>query len=529
MNGFPDRVCVVVGRTRHKMMQAELQEAVKRGSKFVEVRLDFLAKAVDFKRLAPYKDKSVSWCATIRRPVDGGRWSGTEDERQIIIRQAIVSGLFEWIDLEMDTATVIRRFGTVRRIVSYHNMTETPRNLETIYEDLAKIDADVYKIAVMAQNPSDNVRVLEIMRRATKPTVAFCMGEIGFPTRFIALKHGAPWIYAAFNKERGVAPGLPSLDEFRTTYPVRSIDKDTKFFGLLGDPVGHSYSPVLHNHMFGRLKHNAVYLPFRVPKGQLNESLDAFADVPIAGYSVTIPHKEAAYDSTKLAEPNVVQAKAANTLIRQDDGGFFAYNSDYSAVVESVKAQLEERAQEEGTAPTLKQLFVLVLGAGGAAKAAAHSLHKEGAAITIAARTYDRAAKLAAEVGCKVVDWQARHNVLPCDLVVNATPVGMHPNMEESPLHASFLKPSLTVFDTVYTPENTMLIREARQRGCRIITGVEMFVRQAAKQFELFTGEVPPIEKMRDILRKAMSPLTKALDDEIQERDKAARNEGDTP
>ena len=505
----PDRVCVVVGRTRHKMMQAELQEAVKRGGKFLEVRLDFIAKAVDFTRLAPFK--GCPWMATFRRPADGGRWSGTEAQRQILMRQAIVCGQFDWIDVEMDVAATVRRFGTVKRVVSYHNMKETPADLDGIYDEMTELDGDVFKIAVMANSVADNLAVLDIMRRATKPTVAFCMGELGFPTRFLALKAGAPWIYAAFNKDRGVAPGLPSVSELRTTYPVRMIDADTKVFGLLGDPVGHSFSPVLHNHTFGRMKQNAIYLPFRVPKDQFEDGVRTFVGVPVSGYSVTIPHKEAAAALASSAEPNVTKSGAANTLIRQEDGSFFAANTDFTAAVDSLKAHMAERSTG-GPLLTLSGQFVLILGAGGVARAIAHGLHKEGAAVTIASRGFERATALAAEVGCKVVDWHARHAVLPCDIVVNCTPVGMTPNTDESPVHVSFLKPGLSVFDTVYTPENTLLVREARERGCLILTGVDLFVRQAAKQFELFTGITPDLGQMRDLLRMAMSPLTKALD-----------------
>ena len=264
MSVGPDQVCGVVARTRHKMMQVELREAAARGAKFLEVRIDFLTKAVDFKRLLPFK--GCPWLATFRRPVDGGRWPGTEPERQTLLRQAIVSGAFEWIDLETDIADGIRRFGPVKRVVSYHNTTATPENLDDIYDARLKQDADVYKIAVMPTKPDDLRRIVELQKRATKPTIAFGMGEFGFVTRFTSLKFGAPWIYAAFNKERGIAPGLPSMDDFRTTYPVRAIGPQTKFFALLGDPVGHSFSPILHNHMFRRKKVDAVYVPVRVPE-----------------------------------------------------------------------------------------------------------------------------------------------------------------------------------------------------------------------------------------------------------------------
>jgi 3-dehydroquinate dehydratase/shikimate dehydrogenase len=503
-----DRVLVVIGRTRHKMVVVELQEAVKRGAKFIELRLDFLAKAIDFKRLAPYKQ--TPWVATLRRPADGGRFGGSEPERQIIIRQAIVSGVFEWVDLETDVASSIPRFGSVKRIISYHNLTETPDNLDDVYAKMLTQDGDVYKIAVTAQTPADVVRVLKLQQAAPKPTVAFCMGDIGQPSRFLALKYGAPWIYAAFNKERGIAPGLPSLEDFKTTYPVRSIKPDTKVYGLVGDPVGHSFSPLLHNHLFQRLKVNAVYLPFRVPRGHLPQAVDAYEAIPVSGYSVTIPHKEAAAALAREKEGNVEVTGAANTLVRRDDGKFSAANTDYTAAIESLKAHLRERAKD-GPVTQLNQCVVLVLGAGGAARAIAHALHREGAQLIITSRTAERSHQLAEEVKCKTVDWHARHSFY-FDVLINCTPVGMHPNVDEAPVHFSVLKPGMTVFDTVYTPETTLLIREAKSRGCEVVTGVDMFVRQAARQFELFTGLAPDVELMRDIIRRALSPLTRALE-----------------
>src|SRR3954464_11850964 len=157
-----DRVLVVIGRTRHKMVVAELQEAVKRGAKFIELRLDFLAKAVDFKRLTP--DKQCPWVATLRRPAEGGRYGGTEAERQIIIRQAIVSGAFEWVDLETDVASSIPRFGPVKRITTYHTLPGPPADLDDIYARMLAQDGDVYKIAVAAQTPADVVRVLKLQQ-----------------------------------------------------------------------------------------------------------------------------------------------------------------------------------------------------------------------------------------------------------------------------------------------------------------------------------------------------------------------------
>ncbi len=512
-----DRVLVVIGRTRHKMVVAEIELAAARGWPFIELRLDFLSKAVEFKRLVPYK--KGPWVATLRRPQDGGRYPGNEEDRQAILRQAIVAGCFEWVDLETDIAETIRRFGTVKRIVSYHNMTETPANLDEIYARMLRQDADVVKIAVMAKTPADVAKILKLQREATKPTVAFGMGELGFLTRFTALKYGAPFIYAAFNRERTIAPGLPSIDDLKTTYPVRSIDADTYFLGVVGDPIAHSLSPVLHNHMLLRTRTNALYVPLRVPKDELAEAVKAFDALPIRGYSVTMPHKEDAAKLAQEADAFTQASQASNVLVRKADGTFAAFNTDHTAAVETLKHYLGTHAREDGTFPALAQLDVLILGSGGVARAIAHGLHSEGSHLTIAARDMDKGHTLAAEVHCKAIDWQGRHNVR-CDVLINCTPIGMHPNVDAAPVHHSFLQPGMIVFDTVYTPETTLLIREAKARGAGVITGVEMFVRQAARQFELFTGKAPDLDKMREVVRKAMSPIVKALEQEAEDAEK---------
>src|SRR5205085_963164 len=151
-------ICAVIGRTRHKMMQIEIQEAAKRGARLIELRLDFLAKAPDFKRLL--KDRPCPLVATFRRPADGGRFRGSEEERRMLLRQAIVAG-FDWVDLEADIAGSIPRFGKVKRIASHHDMRGVPDDLEGIYKEMCKLDTDVVKIAVTAVQPDDNLRVLE--------------------------------------------------------------------------------------------------------------------------------------------------------------------------------------------------------------------------------------------------------------------------------------------------------------------------------------------------------------------------------
>src|SRR5438067_3011057 len=176
------------------MVQIEIQEAAKRGARLIELRLDFLAKAPDFKRLL--HNKPCPMVATVRRPADGGRWSGTEEARHMLLRQAIVSG-FDWVDLETDVADDIKRFKDVKRIVSYHNMREAPADLEKIHERMCQQDADVVKLAVRLQHPAENLRLLNLVKKAKKPTIALGMGDLGMPSRILGAKFGAPFTYAA--------------------------------------------------------------------------------------------------------------------------------------------------------------------------------------------------------------------------------------------------------------------------------------------------------------------------------------------
>jgi 3-dehydroquinate dehydratase/shikimate dehydrogenase len=489
------------------MMQAEIQQAAKRGAKLIELRLDFLAKPPDFKRLLA--DKPCPMIATVRRVCDGGRYAGSEEERLVLLRQAIVAG-FDWVDIETDVIEKIPRFGKVQRIVSYHNLREVPGDLEQIYKQMCAQDADIVKLAVTAQHPSHNLRVFNLLKNnPPKATVAHCMGDLGICSRILSAKFGASFTYAAFNKERAIAPGALSFAEMQRIFHYENITPATEVFGVIGDPVSHSLSPLLHNY---GLKHHgidAVYLPFRVPQGDLATFLKDFDQVPVQGLSVTLPHKEEAAQLASWQDEAVESTGAANTLIRSM-AGWRAYNTDVEAARQSLHANWP--VQADGERLPAPSTTVMILGAGGVARAIARPLLDEGVNLMITNRTSERAQRLAEELGCRWVDWQARHNVY-CDILINCTSAGMHPKLDESPVHASYLTAGMTVFDTIYTPETTMLIREARGRDCHVLTGVDMFVRQAALQFRLFTGLDAPLAEMRDLARKALSPVNLGHDD----------------
>ncbi len=490
-------ICVSIGRTRHKMVVAEHKHLAGKGAKLVELRLDWLRRRPDVARLI--KDRPTPVVITCRTTDDRGRWRGTEDQRLAILREAIVSGV-EYVDLEGEIAGKIPRYGDTKRIVSYHNFDETPLHLPDILEKLSQKDPDIVKIVTMANAPSDNVRMLEVVQSAKVPVVGFCMGELGIPSRLLCGKYGSPFTYASFSKERELAPGQLSYAETRALYGFNKIDGDTKVFGLLGDPVAHSHSPLVHNAAFRKQKLNAVYIPFRVPPELLSDTLQEFDRLGIHGYSVTIPHKEEAL-AKGTPDDGARDIGAANTLFK-DDGFWKSTNTDYSAALEALQAVLDEQDDESGR--TLEGRRVLILGAGGVARAVGLALVRKGSAVVIANRGRDRGQNLASELGCQYINWENRGSE-HAEVVINCTSVGMHPKVDETPYDEHWMRDGAIAFDTVYTPENTLFLKNAAARGCATVSGLDMFVRQAAHQFKIFTGQEPPIEYMRDTLRRGLS------------------------
>ena len=487
-------ICVSIGRTRHKMVVAVHKHMAEKGAELCELRLDWIGRKPDLARLT--KDRPTPVVVTCRRPEDRGRWRGTEDQRLAILREAIVSGI-EYVDLEGDIAGKIPRYGDTKRIVSYHNFEETPLHLPDILEDLSQKDPDIIKIVTMANAPSDNVRMLEMVERSEIPLVGFCMGELGIPSRILCGKYGAPFTYCSFSKERELAPGQLSYAETKALYGFDRINADTKVFGLLGDPVAHSHSPLLHNAAFRKTKLNAVYLPFRVPPELLTDTLEEFDKLGINGYSVTIPHKEEAL-TKGTPDDHADDIGAANTLFKAD-GLWNSTNTDYSAALDALEAMMAERGD-----PSIDGRRVLILGAGGVARAIGLAMARKGAAVVLANRTRERGQSLAAELGCQFINWENRGSE-HAEVVINCTSVGMHPKVDETPYEEHWLRDNAIAFDTVYNPENTLFLKNAQARGCDTVSGLDMFVRQAAQQFKIFTGLEPPIEYMRETLRRGLS------------------------
>ncbi len=492
-------ICVSLGRSRHKRMIAEHQYLVEQGAKLVELRLDYIGRAVNLKRLLENRPGPI--VITARRREDGGRWMQSEQERLMLLRSAVVDGV-EYVDIEADVASQIPRYGNTKRIISYHDFSDTPNELEELHEAMAEEDADIVKIATMANSFTDNLRMMKMVREAKVPTIGICMGEIGMVTRILANRVGSPFTYATYSMDKKMAPGQLNWKEMIEMYDYENITEKTELFGVIADPVANSYNPLIHNRAFKQEGLNARYLPFRVLAEDLPNFIDGCKELGIHGISITIPHKERALEFCTQAESSATGIGAINTMVFHD-ADRLGYNTDYRAAMDCIEEVYEVKKDAERP---MQGITALVMGAGGVSRAIAWGLRQRHAEVMLTSRTFDRTQMLASEIGCRAIEWEERHDPR-IHLLVNGTPVGMHPDVDSCPYNASKLNQFMVVFDTVYNPENTLLIKHAKRAKSRIVTGVDMFVRQCAYQYKLFTGKEAPAQLMRNTIKEATNPV----------------------
>jgi 3-dehydroquinate dehydratase/shikimate dehydrogenase len=451
------------------------------------------------------KERPTPLVFTIRRSADGGLWRGNEERRQQLLREAIALGV-DYVDLEMDIAGKIRRFGKTQRVVSYHNLKTTPVDVQDIAEQCEGMDPDIVKVATQASSLAEASRLLHLGVAGKYPTIPIAMGEIGVFTRILGAKFGAPFTYAGFNPERVFAPGMLPFHVMKKDYFYNQIDSKVEIYGVIGDPIEQSLSPAIHNAAFRHLGLNKVMVPFLVPNGELETFFRECLWLEIKACSVTIPHKEAIVPMLLQKENAVERTSSCNTVVIDGEGGRIGYNTDYRAAMDSLEQAMGGTGEADAASPLLDKQ-VLILGAGGVARSIAFGLNRRGAHLTITNRHDDRATALAEEVGCRMVTWSQRATSI-ADVIVNCTPVGMHPHVDDTPLPASaFPRPGIVIMDTVYHPENTMVLKLARERQAVTITGLDMFLRQAALQFKIYTGEDAPLDVMRETLKRKLGPL----------------------
>ncbi len=468
----------------------------------LELRLDYIPNPDINKLLKPRRKPVI---VTNRPKREGGRFSGNENSRLQLLTNAMELGA-DYIDVEHDSVQHILNYiyhgftppseggdrGGVhgcKIIVSYHNFLETPLNLDEIYKELCRTGAHIAKLAVFANDMTDNVRVFQLLKSASLPTIALCMGEVGLLSRILAQKFGSYMTFASLEEGKESAPGQITVHELINLYRFKKTNTETKIYGLIGNPVAHSISPAIHNTAFAEKGLNWVYIPFKTEN--IATVFSGLKKIDIQGCSVTIPHKQSIMELLDEIDPLARRIGAVNTVVNRN-GKFWGYNTDCTAALIALK-----EAIGKGNL-SLKGKRILVIGAGGASRAIAFGLHKEDADVVITNRTYEKAEMLGRDIGCKYCKMQELDN-LKIDVLVNATSVGMYPNINEMPVPANVLKPGMVVFDIVYNPLETRLLLEAKHRGCITIDGLAMFINQAAAQFELWTGQKAPKELMAEV------------------------------
>ena len=309
-----------------------------------------------------------------------------------------------------------------------------------------------------------------------------------------------PYTYATFSEDRVIAPGMLVYKDLLDLYHYDKINQETAVYSIIGNPIGHSLSPLVHNRSFLAQNINAVYVPFPMEGINVADFMRLAPAFGIHGTSVTIPHKVAVLKHLTKMDPAVEKIGACNTIVfRQGDR--IGYNTDYMAAMSGIELALGGNSQDEVS--VLEHKTALVLGAGGAGKALAYGLAHRGALVTVTDADADRSVELAQHIGGEYVTWDMRGSMQP-DILVNCTPIGMYPNVNESPYSKSLVRTSMMVFDAIYNPEHTLLIKSAQEKGCKTVTGVEMFVGQACLQFRLFTGQKTSASEMRTLVKEAI-------------------------
>jgi 3-dehydroquinate dehydratase/shikimate dehydrogenase len=432
----------------------------------------------------------AQFVATCRRRVGGGEFAGSAAEEIFWLQQAKEAGC-GWCDLEIETLEELADKSVKgyqlppKVLLSIHDFRRTPA-LPKKVKIAAHGGPGAVKIAAMSQRLSDSIRLLRLARGGGK-VVAVPMGEIGLPARILALRAGSALMYAPVGA--ATAPGQVGLRDLLELYRAHRLTQKTSVFGVIGSPIGHSLSPLMHNTGYVAAKKDAVFLPFLVD--DLREFLRVIGELGLQGFSVTLPHKQKIFNYLEECDPLAEEIGAVNTVTIRRDGKLAGTNTDYVGVLRALESKLR-----------IKDSRILIFGAGGAARAAAFALAKAGAEVFVCARR-DKAARELARAAKSQTVHRAVLQRTKFDAILNATPVGMYPREGKSPMEASELNCAL-VMDLIYRPLQTKLLKTAAARGIPTVSGVEMFLAQGIAQWELWMGSRAPKAVMRNAILKAL-------------------------
>jgi 3-dehydroquinate dehydratase/shikimate dehydrogenase len=467
----------------------ESAESLAQENPFMEFRLDYLKQPLAaVNKIHGFLETHhyVTAIGTCRRADNGGKFKGSLASQLEVLAKASAAGC-QIVDLEIESASktkpdaLARLRSRSRLLISSHDFRAT-HNLDETLEKMLKVRADFYKIVTTAKTLSDNVVMMKFLQAHSDKhsLIGLCMGEQGIISRVLGVRSGSIFTFAAISADLKTAPGQVSARELRAIYRIEQVDPATRVYGVAGDPVEHSLSPVIMNTALRRENVNGVYLPLHAKT--LKDLMRCIREIPLHGVSVTMPYKQAILEHLDNTDAHTAKTGACNTVVRGQDGKLYGFNTDIAGIVRPLEQRL-----------SIEKAKVLVLGAGGAARAAVFGLKERGAEIWILNRTSVKAQKLARQAKAHTLK-RADLKKLNFDVIINATPVGMG-NTRDCPLKDDEIQ-ARVVFDMVYDPVETHLLHVARAKGIAVIPGVEMFVQQAARQFEIWTGKPAPAADM---------------------------------
>ncbi|MFA5784992.1 MAG: shikimate dehydrogenase [Phycisphaerae bacterium] len=512
------KLAVPIAAKTIEQATGQINAAINSGADIIELRIDYLDNptvdsTLELLDIAREALSTLPVIVTCRSPQQGGA-SNTPDDLRVDILVAAIKADANFIDCEYDTFTKIKYQEKIRLALSNSTRTRlilSAHSFKGPFPDLAGIyrhitttySAAIPKLVYTANHINDCFAALDLLSRTSDDRIVFCMGAAGLITRILAKKLNSFLTFACLDSDSATAPGQITVAELRDIYRFYYINAQTELFGVIGSPIAHSLSPAVHNACFAKAKMNRLYLPILLEGGRAE--FDTFIDrllsrraIGFKGFSVTIPHKENALACVQRkagkVEPLAEIIGAANTLIFGPDDRTSAYNTDCRAAIDAIKTSLK----------TLEGIDAAVIGAGGVARSLVAGLRGEGAKVTSYNRTVKKAQRLADEFECEYASLDDL-KTLAAKLVVNCTSLGMFPDIETTPLPAEYLKKGMTVFDTVYNPPQTRLLKDAKKKRLKTVSGSEMFINQAAAQFKLFTKQEPDTALMRTILSHCLS------------------------
>ena len=470
-------------------------DACQKLADIIELRLDLIE---DFDLPLLLKEAGKPCIVTNRCKIDGGQFAGTEAERVEILRQAIELHV-DYIDIETSTPgpllkSILENKGRVKVILSHHDFTRTPDDLNPLYDLMRQMPADVLKIVTYATDINDNLTLFRLLARARKDNkrmIAFCMGEKGEISRVLTVQQGGWLTFGSLETGKESAPGQITAGTLKHIYRVNDLKTETKVYGVIGDPVSKSMGYLIHNKAFQETGLPHVYVPLLVQN--VTRFFNAYEPY-LGGLSVTMPHKEAIMKTMDRLDPAAERIGAVNTVVH-DGNGWTGFNTDYSGALKALEPYRP-----------LQDKNILIIGAGGTAKAIGQGVADQGAQLTLTFnRNRDKAQELADQLKCKLISVRDMDQAA-VDILINCSPVGMAPNTNDTPYPARLLKKDIVVFDSVYNPMETRLLKDAQAAGCATVSGVELFVHQAAGQFALWTGQPAPIDLMRRVVEDKLAP-----------------------